>query len=146
MMCSNSSTKHSTIMKHLHREKCSHLHLRVSVCAPKRVCPVCLQCDAEWKKRPYNNTHGNTDKQTHDTKNEKMNVMWSQKYMKYIRCFMRYSRFRVFVLMPSQCYGVYVWCLCMAVCTCFCVCMRVCIKRSFFYAFHLHVFFRISLL
>lgn len=56
-------------MKHLHREKCSHLHLRV--CAPKRVCPVCLQCDAEWKKRPNNNTHGNTDKQTHDTKNEK---------------------------------------------------------------------------
>lgn len=122
MMCSNSSSKHSTIMKHLHREKCSHLHSCACACIRfhRPVCSV-----TEWKKRPHTQCD-NTENKLWLRK--KMNAMWSQTYMKYIRCFMRSSRFRVFVN-AIDCYAQ-------------CVNENG-IMRWIFYAFHFHRFFYI---
>lgn len=74
-------------MKHLHRK---NVHFYICVCVKLCACAcfflsICPVCNV-------------TTKQKANTRYEKkMNVMRSQKYMKYIRCFMRYSRFRVFV-------------------------------------------------
>lgn len=59
MMCSNSSSKHSTIMKHLHREKCSHLHSCACACIRFH----CVQC-AVWRNEKNVRTHNATTQKT----------------------------------------------------------------------------------
>lgn len=127
MMCSNSSTKNSTIMKHLHREKCSHFHLCfvylwACVCIFLFICPVHAMWWYEKKDRTEKKTNSRYEK-----------WMWCGHKSTWstsgVLCVILVSEFLLML------YHLYV---CMRVCES----IRVFIIRSFFYAFHLHsVFF-----